>query len=213
MDCVNFLQERLQFILKLYDSASKPFRTTKAKIKEGAYPFVDTRNPEDADEPAFLTEWQEADNSLDVLGQLCLCFVQGSLKAYLEERINEIGRVSGTATPEDLKRRLAAKSGNWFQKYRLLFLEDLKIDWQRSPVPITDLENLKLTRDDITHNVNLKTTYVEQNRQHAGRFPKGLFTDDLWTAMGMSRIIKVDAAKLRKAVEMVLQFCQFLESA
>ena len=211
MDCIYFLRARLQLILKLYDSASEPFRTTKTKIEEGEYPFVDTRNPEDADEPAFLTEWQEADNSLDVLGKLCLCFVQGSLKAYLEERVNDIGRVFGIATSENLKRRLAAKSGNWFQKYRLLFLEDLKIDWQRSPVPITDLEHLNLTRDDITHNVDLTTTYVGQTQKHAGRFPNGLFTDDLWAGMGMSGIIKVDAAKLRKAVEMVEQFCQFLE--
>jgi hypothetical protein len=212
MDCIYFLQARLQLILKLYDSASQPFRDTKAKIEKGEDPFIDTRNPEDVDEPAFLTEWQEADNSLDVLGHLCLCFIQGSLKAYLEERINDIGRTFGTATSEELKRRLAAKRGNWFEKYRLLFLEDLNIDWQNSPVPIPDVEHLNLTRDDIIHNVDLTTTNVGQTEQHAGRFPNGLFTDDMWAAMGIPGIIKVDAAKLQKAVEIVLQFCQFLES-
>lgn len=49
------------------------------KIEAGEPPFVDTRDPEYADEPAFLAEWQETEESVAVLGQWCLCMVQGSL--------------------------------------------------------------------------------------------------------------------------------------
>lgn len=50
------------------------------------------------------------------------------------------------------KAELAKKEGqSWFGRYRLLFLEDLLIDWNDGPVPPLQLEQLNLTRNDLIH--------------------------------------------------------------
>ena len=91
---------------------------------------MDTRNPEyhDVSEPMFLDEYQEAGESIEVIGHWCLCMVYASFKAYLGEFITAMSN-DYRGGFEDLRRRLAAKKANsWFERYRQLFLEDLGID-------------------------------------------------------------------------------------
>jgi hypothetical protein len=64
MDLLYFLKERLRFIEQLYDGAISPFEKTKRKIEEHEPPYVDNRDPEYVSEPAFLSEWQQADDSI-----------------------------------------------------------------------------------------------------------------------------------------------------
>jgi hypothetical protein len=60
MDLLYFLKQRLQFLQNLYDSTVSVFEEKKQRIEAGE-PYIDSRDPEYADEPAFLAEWQEAD--------------------------------------------------------------------------------------------------------------------------------------------------------
>jgi len=57
-----FLKDRIAFIRQFYDAASLPFVERKRKIDAGEDPFVPPYSEDD--EPPFLSEWIEADESL-----------------------------------------------------------------------------------------------------------------------------------------------------
>jgi hypothetical protein len=211
MDLLYFLETRLRFVEQLYDSTLAPFEETKRKIDKGEAPYVDKRDPEYAEEPAFLEEWQQADDSVVVIGHWCLCMVQASLAAYLQECIGPRG--SYWWDPEQLSAELGKKKQkerSWFQCYQLLFLEDLGIDWNKGPISVTELEQLNLTRNDIVHNMDVFSTSVARVERHAKLYPTGLFTDKLGSGLGMERI-KVDKTKLQQAISLVHGFCTWLD--
>jgi hypothetical protein len=213
MDILWFLRRRLSFVANLYDTATAPFETTKGKIEAGEPPFVDQRDLErfDVSEPPFLEEFLEANESAEVIGHWCLCMVQASLKAFLEEYVENMERDYGRALG-DLRAKLSAKKAkSWFERYRLLFGEELDIDWHKGPVPMTDLEQINLTRDDLIHNVDMATTYVYQTEKHAEHYPKSLFTDEVWMKMGLGGKIVIKKDQLTKAVALVENFCAWLE--
>lgn len=108
MDLLHFLKIRLRFIEQLYDGAASPFVEIKRQIDAGQPPYVDNRDPEYCDgEPAFLSEWGQASDSVNVIGYWCLCAVQASLQAYLKAYIGP----SGTYwwNPKRLARKLSEK--------------------------------------------------------------------------------------------------------
>lgn len=167
------------------------------------------RNPEYADEPACLEEWQEADDSIMVIGHGCLCRVQASLHAYLTECIGRLGSLWWDW--QNLQNALAHKKGmSWFDRYRLLFLEELRIDWSTSPVALADLEQLNLTRNDLIHNVDMVSFSIERGEDHAQRFPRALFTDGLWASVGTERI-RVTRDKLELGIPLVKEFCSWVD--
>ena len=209
MDLIYFLESRLTFIQNLYHSATAPFEETKRKIDNGEPPYVDTRDPEDADEPAFLVKWQEADESVTVIGHWCLCMVQASLQAYLKESISPSGSLWWNS--QDLRTALSQKQGrSWFGRYTLLFRDELGVDFAAAPVAISDLEQLNLTRNDLIHNVELLSETVLRSEEHAQRFPIALFTDELWNQVGIERI-KVTEDQLNVAIRLVREFCTWLD--
>lgn len=209
MDLLYFLKERLKFIEQLFDGAISPFEETKRKIEEHEPPYVDKRDPEYVSEPAFLTEWQQAEDSIMVIGYWALCMVQASLKAYLQGCVGPTGSIWWR--PKILLSLLAKKQGkSWLGRYRLLFLEDLGIDWSKGPISLSELEQLNLTRDDVIHNVDVLSMNVERTEKHSERYPVGLFTDELWAKVGVERV-KVDKEKLRVAIELVEKFCTWIE--
>jgi len=213
MELLWFLRRRLEFINKLYDQTTISFQEIVRKINAGEEPFVDTRDPEyhDVSEPMFLDEYQEAGESIEVIGHWCLCMVYASFKAYLGEFITAMSN-DYRGGFEDLRRRLAAKKANsWFERYRQLFLEDLGIDWHKGPVKLSEMEHLNLARDDVTHNVDVMSTYVYQTERHAERYPKGLFVDEVWTNLNLGGRIRVGRDELTAGLRMVDAFCAWLE--
>lgn len=209
MDLLYFLKARLTFIERLYESAVSPFEETMRKIDAGEPPYVDERDPEYVSEPAFLEEWQEANDSVMVIGHWCLCMVQAALKAYLKEFIGPTG--SMWWRPKVLLSRLSTKQGgNWFGRYQMLFSDDLGIDLAKSPVPISELEQLNLTRDDLMHSMDIFSVNVKRVEKHVQRFPIGLFTDERWSGLGFEQV-RIDRAKLELAIRLVREFCTWLE--
>lgn len=77
-------------------------------------------------------------------------------------------------------------------------------------VAIADLEQLNLTRNDLTHSIDIMSFNVKRDEKHAERFPIGLFTDDLWKGLDIERI-RVDRAKLELAIRLVRDFCTWLD--
>src|SRR5260370_26421546 len=216
MDLLYFLKSRLRFIEQLYDGAVPSFIETKRKIDAGEPHYVDNRNPEYYDgEPAFLSERQQAYDSVNVLGYWFLCAVQASLQAYLKAYVGPSGAYWWNAKRLEKKLRDKPRKASWFEKYPLLFLDDLGIDWTSGPVSLDELEQLNLTGNDLNHNVDMMSLSVSRTREHAARFPDGLFTDELWTRDGMKFFgidtLKVDKEKLSLAIKLVEEFCAWLE--
>ncbi|REE07233.1 hypothetical protein B0G71_7716 [Paraburkholderia sp. BL27I4N3] len=85
MDVAWFLNRRLAFIRQLYTTSSAPFVDRRIKIENEEEPWIPPYS-EDG-EPPFELEWQEASDSVDVLGHTCLCLVASSLQAYLQTRV------------------------------------------------------------------------------------------------------------------------------
>jgi hypothetical protein len=212
VDILWFLRRRLSFAISLYDDASAPFLEKMRKIEAGEEPFADTRDPfyQDVSEPAFLEEFLEANNAVEVLGHWCLLMIHASLQAYLREYVVLAYRV--TRDSSEVSKMLNGTGGrNWFDKYRLLFLTAFGIDWQKGPTKLTDIEQINLTRDDLIHNVDVATTLAYRTRGHANRFPDSLFTDDIWEQMGIGSKIKLGRDQLRKAQQIVDEFCNWLD--
>jgi hypothetical protein len=208
MDLLYFFKTRLEFIEQLYDSVVIPFEEVKRKIDAGEAPYVDHRDPEYVDEPAFLEEWQQADDSIMVVGQWCLCMVQMALKAFLKECIGPAGSVWWRTMR--LHEALLKKKGDWFVRYKALFLDELGIDWDRGPVPLGELEQLNLTRNDLIHNMDMFSMSIERDEAHAKKFPTGLFTDGGWFGLKFDRV-RIDRAKLQLAIALVAEFCGWLD--
>jgi hypothetical protein len=214
MDLLSFLRRRLDFVSHLHDGAISPFVEKEGKIEAGEEPYEDLRNAEfgDVSEPPFLDEWLEAHESCEIIGMWGLCMVQQALKSYLEEYLAQLQSDYYRKHPKFGDLVSQKRAPGWFERYRLFFLEDLKVDWHQSGVNLDDLEHLNLTRNDFTHNVDLRDTGTYQIKAHAERFPKGMFVDQLW---GESKImggrLRVDRETLKHAIQIVLTFCEYLE--
>lgn len=140
-----FLNERLKFIEQLYESAVAPFEEIKRKIDEGEPPYVDYRDPEYADEPAFLSEWEQANDSIMVIGHWCLCMVQAAFRAYLKEFIGPSGSIWWK--PRVLLNRLTNKKGkNWFGRYRQLAAEVERRGGRSRPRALEEYFSLRVRR-------------------------------------------------------------------
>lgn len=72
MDLAYFLNQRLAFVEYFYATTTANFEEIKRKIEAGEPPYLDERNVEYADEPAFLREWEDASTAVTVIGAACL---------------------------------------------------------------------------------------------------------------------------------------------
>ncbi len=209
MDILAGLRDKLRFIERHYAAASGPFRETKRKINDGEEPYAPPPfDPETAVdfEPPFLEQWQEANESLNIEGQAALKLVQGALRDYLSSFVELYG------TP------VTASGKNWLQRYKKHFLATYGIDWEKGPVPLDDLEEVNLARNDVEHGGEPFGMTRRQSQEHALRFPSGLFVDEiekqLFQASDSSwpRRIEVTDAGLKEAIRRVEGFCEFLDA-
>jgi hypothetical protein len=207
MDILGGLREKLRFIERFYNGASASFSETKRKIEGEEPPFVPRPFDPDRDsdtEPPFLTEWEDADDAISVVGQAALSLVQASLREYLDAFI-ELSRI-----------KLPAGKGDWFARYKAFFLERYGIDWDAGPVLTAQIEEINLTRNDIHHTGREFGMTRRQSREHYRRFPDGIFTDEydrrMYAGFEDPKLrIYVTAENLREAIRRVEVFCEFLE--
>ena len=82
MDVHFFLSERTNFIRYFFEEAVKPFEETIHRIRAEEPPYVPPPWDDSmSDEPAFMSEYNNATVGLDVVGQTCLSMLSESLKA------------------------------------------------------------------------------------------------------------------------------------
>lgn len=208
MDILAGLKDKLRFIERHYARASEPFREAKRKIEAGEEPFApppwDSENPPDC-EPPFLEEWLEADESLNLEGQAALKLVVAAFHEYLEWYVRlDRGKV-------------VAKGKSWLKRYKKHFLDVYGIDFEWGPVPLDELEECNLARNDAEHSGEPFGMTKRQSAEHSLRFPAGLFVDEADRQVFQSREpwerrIRVTEAGLQEAIRRVETFCEFLDS-
>jgi len=206
MDIQAGLRDKLRFIERHYAAASAPFRETKRKIDAGEDPFEPP--PFDAEtatdfRPPFLEQWQEANESLNIEGEVALQLVQGALREYLSSFINLYGDP------------LTARGKNWLRLYRKHFLETHGIDWQEGPVPLDELEEVNLARNDVERGGEPFGKTRRLSKDNGLRFAAGRFVDEIekqvFEASGRSWPGRFEAdALLEEAIRRAETLCEFL---
>lgn len=227
MDVLLFLQIRTKFIRDFYGEASFPFTERKRKIEASEDPFQPPYS--EGGDPPFLENWQEAEEAIDVLGQMCISLLSSSLQLYLKESINELrgsyGSESlakvGIGKPEDNK---AAFKEGWINGYRMFFRDKLRIDWVGAPSNLSLLEDIVLTRNKAQHPETIKTLGIQHSHHDRAKYRRSFFADELemkffggsdadcpsdeWV---LPQYLNITSEKLLAAVDEVDRFCAWLE--
>lgn len=219
MDKLAILVEQLHAVQRLYNDAAGVFVERKKKIDAGEPPYELLEfNPDYEDvEPPFLTEWLEADEFADVIGQACISIVHSCLKDYLTGVIERSGMIA-EAEKFMSQRRNIVRGESWLGRHLAFIAEIYSIDWTQSPVPIAELEEINLARNDIQHGRSASGLTRYQSEQHSQRFPLGLFIDDYQRslkAIGRAHsftLVHVSPEALKEAIQRVESFCTFVEN-
>ena len=209
MDLLHGLREKLRFIDWMYGQAAKSFVETKRKIEnsEGEFDYSGWDPESFNGEPPFLTQWQEADEAVNLLGQASLSLVQSALKEYL-------GGCFYVVRCEKPQR--SGKEG-WFDAYQRSFKEQFGIDWAESPVQLNQIEEINLARNDAQHTGREFGMTRYQDARHQEQFPKGLFADPTFAEMVERSplmgpvLLRVTDDGLHEAIRRVLDFCSFID--
>ena len=217
MDVLFFLQLRTKFIRDFYIEASFPFTERKRKIEVGEEPFVPPYSEEG--EPAFLDEWEQADESLDVLGQMCISMLAATLQLYIKESINELHSLYGTDVGRPEENKATFKHG-WVNGYRVLFRERFNIEWEKGPSNLGLFEEIVLARHRFQHPETISSLTVYQSDHDAAKHPRSFFADEaemrFFADDELAEFVRpcrlsVTKEKLFAAIDEVDQFCAWLE--
>lgn len=172
MDLQFFLNRRIGFIRQLYSTASAPYVERKRKIEAEEEPFVPPYS-EDA-EPAFLEEWLEADESLQVLAYSCVSMLAAALHLYLEAWV----RQSSSPVEESLKESGFKGKGGWFGGYKTHFAKCLAIDFGAGPAKLELLEEVVLARNRIEHPSSITSRRTHYADADLKKLPHPFFVDE-----------------------------------
>jgi len=213
------LESKLRFLRSFYQLTTEPFREIMRKIEVGEEPYVP--NDREDDEQPFLGELRQAEEGLELQGQVCLTVLQRSFKEFLDATLREHRKYLNKNRKSNTER----KSKDWRDTYHSLFRE-VPIDWDKAPVEPSTMEELTLARNCVQHeggsaNVGTMTGLVKmQGEDYQARFPDGFFGDDLQKLgrMGIFRTppqpltITLTLEKLDAAFEDMLAFCKYIDA-
>src|SRR5262249_48212846 len=186
MDVNAFLRIRTKFIRDFYTETSSSFAERIRKIEAEEEPFQPPVVDENSvrDEPPFFSEWYDAKESLNVLGQMCISMLSSALQLYLKECINELHRRYGTKAlakfgigrPEENK--AAFKKKGWINGYRVFFRDKLRIDWNNAPSDLKLLEEIVLARNNIQHPARIDRLSAQHWEYNPKEYPRSFFADE-----------------------------------
>jgi hypothetical protein len=203
------LEGHLDFIGRFYNAAAQPFETTKRKIEVREEPFVPSSALEDCGHEPYEIEWMEADDCLCVLGNCALGLVEKALHDYLREFVERSGG-----------RKPMKKKGSWFDRFCHFLEEHTTLSWTNSPVSRDQIEQINLSRNDISHHPVIDRIQPRQTDYHFGKYPMSRFAAE-WDIKVMSGeqgkpefplILDITSEKLTAAIADVRQFCAFVEA-
>ena len=214
MDILYFFKHRTAFIRQFYEQAAHPFLEIKRKIDAEEEPFVPPYS-EDG-EPPFLAEWTEADESLQILGYMCVSMLSAALQLFVSTWTNEfVGATEAYKTD--------FKKGSWFNRYRDLYRQRLKLDWASGPANSKLLEELVLARNRIQHPDTITSLTVSHPAPEEKEQPQVLFIEEgerqMFKDLGgdekswlLPPPLHVTKEKLFAAITEAEKFCEWIDS-
>jgi hypothetical protein len=206
VDLLYFVDERLGFIRYFYEKAAGLFHETKRKIEEHEEPYDDPGyGSEYQDAPPFLEEWENADAAANITGATCLDLLQSTFHSFLHQYMREIGGAHLIPHLREMKK------GSWFGNYRELFRRLLDIEWEKSGADIQFLEQVILTRNDFSHNLELGSLTAYQTDEHSKKYPESAFADLRWRRLFAQKPLIVPKDRVDQAIEVVHRLCEYLE--
>lgn len=213
MDIRYFLGERLAFIEQLYANGGTPFVERKRKIEAGEAPFVPPYS-EDG-EPPFLSEWLEAEESLQVVGHMCISMLSASFHLYLKAWERQLGIPIDGSFKSDFKK-------GWLNGYKAYFKRHFNVLFEKSPCNLQLLEELVLARNRVQHPESITIQRSQYSEDDLKKIPRPFFINErdgeLLSEMAegeqiwlLPPSIHVTQQKLMAAISEVVHFAEWLE--
>lgn len=214
MDIRWFLKQRLDFIRSHYDGGASAFVDIKRRIEEGEAPFDNPPYSEDG-EPPFLTEWIDADTSIDLVGIACVSLLSDALKLYFNLIKQREFRFEF-----DASEKKALKNG-FVGAFRDALGEILDTDWVESGINFAIIEQVVLTRNLGQHGSALTSFRVEVDAKTIERHPRPFFVQpeeaeamvhaELAVSDWLRPTIKISRASLIAAIDEVEKLSDWVE--
>lgn len=170
MDIQFFLNQRLEFIRQLFINGAAPFEERKRKIEAEEAPFEPPYS-EDS-EPAFLTEWLEADASIQVLGSSCISMFSASLQLYLKEWQRRLGTAPGPSLDKVFRKQ------GWPNGYKAFYLAHGSESFDTGPFDFELIVELVLARNSIQHPDSLVFDTPRYTDEDLAKMPSPFFVSD-----------------------------------
>jgi len=207
MDVAFFLKQRVGFIRQLYRDSTSPFVERMRLIEEEQPPYVPPHS--ENSEPAFLSDWIDASDSVQVLCHACVSMLAGALRVYFEtwERAAHIN------VDQDVRKRVF-KHG-WLRGYEAVFAEHLGVKFLDSGADLDLLEQVILARNRSQHPGSLTRVRPTHAPIELTKHRSLFFLDDrerellveaeangmdMGSVWMMEPSLHVDAGKLEKAL-------------
>lgn len=199
MDANFFLTSRLEMILQFYKVAADPFHLIKKQIEAGEAPYEPPYS-EDG-EPPFQVEWSRADDSLKLLGGVCVSLVAGSLQLYLDTIVKRYGNL------DEFKK---VKGKGWLEKHRRYFMTH-GYDFVKSGADLALLSEVVLARNAVMHHDQITSDVASYSSDDLNKLPSPFFVSererelidglDISTSLWLfPPTIYIDEEKLQKAI-------------
>ncbi|MCR5891194.1 MULTISPECIES: hypothetical protein [Burkholderia] len=170
MDVGWFLHERVNFIRQLYKTSAAPYAQRKDQIERGVDPFEPPYS-EDG-EPPFQVEWQEADDSLHVLGYSCVSMLSDTLKIFFDTWKRLTGLAVDDETAKVMKKR------GFVAGYCALFETHLGVHLDDSGIDLELLEQVVLVRNRVQHQNSLTMNRPSHSTRELARLKSPFFLDE-----------------------------------
>jgi hypothetical protein len=212
MEVLYFLKERTKLIRQHYDTAAGPFVEIMRKIEDEEEPYVPPYSEDD--EPAFLSEWLDAQTSLTLLGLSCISMLSESLRLYFMTWEQEL-RLS---CQPNLKAEFKA---GFLNGYKACFGHVLKADWTQCPADLNILEQVVLARNRAQHPDSLVSMNISHSGKDREKYPMPFFIGEIEKrALGeaamaeirwMGSSLAVSREQLTEAIDNVEKLGEWLE--
>ncbi|MGG2538514.1 hypothetical protein [Pseudomonas aeruginosa] len=210
MDVYFFLKQRTDLIRHFFDAASAPFVETKRCIQDELPPFDDPPY-DDSGEPAFLSEWLQADVEHELVGRAAVSMLSEALKQFFVTW----ERHTWTKPPCAKCFKKAFEAG-FVAGYIECFTEGFALDWSTCPANLDILKQVVLARNQAQHS-DLVLDHLSHNEKSLQAYPRPFFVHpkdeglDATATNFLSPTIHISREKLLEAIDHVEQLASWMQ--
>ncbi len=173
MDVLYFFKKRTVFIRNFYEDVSSVFVKRISMIEKREHPYDTSDNGQYEDnEPPYLSEWTGAQESMDVLGLMCISMLSGSLHAYFLEWEDEIGVVWEQRERAQFLKREGVKG----YVREAQGLTSPKLD--DCPADLDLIEQIILARNAAQHPEGITDLIPHHRRSDLKKYPRPFFMNE-----------------------------------